>query len=107
MKHNKLRKLIDSIARAISNSDPDPAPMTLTPVVNVEHTKPVPLAALEQQSERAKDAMVEKRKRALSFLAANALLHLDETPLTGESGEGGHRRGARPRLRALSGQAPH
>jgi hypothetical protein len=97
MKHTNLRKLIDSIAHAICNSDPDPAPVTLTPVVNVEHTKPVPLAALEQRSERAKDAMVEKRKRAMSFLAANAPMHSDRTALTAE----------RERQRALPGQALH
>ena len=98
MKHTNLRRLIDCIARGMYSSDPDPAPMTLPPVVKVEHTKPVPLAALEQRSESAKGAMEENRKRALSFLATNALPHLDDTA---------HRRGGRPRLRALAGQVPH
>ncbi|MBW8905394.1 MAG: hypothetical protein JF611_06965 [Betaproteobacteria bacterium] len=117
MKHSKLRKLIDSIARAIRNSDPDPAPMTLTPVVNVEHTKPVSLSVLAQQSERAKDAMQEKRKRALSFLATKSVLNSDETILTGDANESciehtyGHdsnRHGGRLRLdQVLQGHGRH
>jgi hypothetical protein len=55
----------------VSRGDPDPVPLTITPDVKVEHSKPVSLSALQQQSERATLAMEEKRKRALSFLAAH------------------------------------
>ena len=75
MKHSKLERLIGRIAGVISPDDPDPAPMTLEPVVKVEPTTPVPLAALEEQSERAQQAMEEKRARALSFLAEHPLPH--------------------------------
>ena len=75
MKHSKLDRLIDRIAGALYRGDPDPAPMTLEPVVKVEHTTLVPLAALEEQSARARQAMEEKRARALSFLAERPLPH--------------------------------
>ena len=75
MKHRKLERLIDCIAGVIYRGDRDPAPMTLEPAVKVQASPPVPLAALEEQSQRAKQAMEEKRARALSFLAAHPVRH--------------------------------
>ena len=84
MKRSMVRALIGYLTRLIYKGDPDPTPLTIVPVVKVEPSEPVPLSALQAQSEKSKRAMEEKRKRALSYLAANALLHRDETPLADE-----------------------
>ena len=70
-KQNNVRALIGYLSRVMYSADPDPAPLTLAPVVTVQPTQPVPLSALQQQSENAKTAMEEKRKRALSYLATH------------------------------------
>jgi hypothetical protein len=71
MKQGNVRALIEYLSAVICNSDPDSVPLTFAPVVKVQHSEPVPLSALQQQSEKARGAMEEKRKRALSFLATH------------------------------------
>jgi len=75
MKRSTIRTLIGYISRAIYNGYPDPAPLTIAPVVKVESSQPVSLSALRAQSETAQRAMEGKRERAMAFLAAHPLPH--------------------------------
>ena len=87
MKQKNVRTLIGYLSRVMYSADPDPAPLTLVPVVKVQPTEPVPLSTLQQQSENAKTAMEEKRKRALSYLATHTVdaRRSERTPARGRA----------------------